>query len=208
MKRPRAKVGDRFGRLTLQTITRPMCWCICDCGTRKMFQKQHVVSGHTKSCGCYRKDGDYRATHGHHRKGAMSPTYQVWASMMTRCLNPNCQAYPLYGGRGITVCERWKKFENFIQDVGDRPTGLTIERRNNDGNYEPTNCYWATRVQQANNTRKNVIVTFRGETSTFSQMARKHGLDERSCFSRLYNLRWPMDKIFSTPINHKFRPIP
>lgn len=90
-------------------------------------------------------------SHGHTRNRTTSPTYRTWVNMMTRCENPKASQYASYGGRGITICERWHSFENFIADVGERPDGHTLDRVNNDGNYEPGNCRWATKVEQCRN---------------------------------------------------------
>lgn len=99
--------------------------------------------------------------HGHGRRKSRTGTYHSWAGVISRCLNPNEPAFPYYGGRGIQVCERWRDFRNFLTDMGERPNGLTIDRIDVDGNYEPGNCRWATRLVQSQN-RRPVLVCKRG----------------------------------------------
>ncbi len=124
--------------------------CVCSCGTTKTVYGNHLVSGNIKSCGCLKVERS--TTHGQ----SQSLEYFIWGSMIQRCTNPKSNSYPNYGGRGVSVCDRWMKFENFIEDMGEKPDPeLTIERRDNDKGYSPENCYWATRTAQARNIRGN-----------------------------------------------------
>lgn len=122
-----------------------------------------------------------------------SRTYQAWADMKSRCSNPRQPKFAYYGGRGITVCERWLKFENFLADMGEAPEGLTLDRINNDGNYEPSNCRWATRFEQSNNTRLTSRITFNGATLSRSEWARRLGISSDTLAHRLKR-GWPLEK--------------
>ena len=153
----------------------PHYWnCICSCGNKKIIRGTHLKDGTTQSCGCFKIEKV--TTHGHTRKGRASPTYQSWNSMIKRCTNPNTKRYSDWGGRGITVCDRWlHSFENFLADMGECPEGLTLDRIDNDGNYEPSNCKWGTYKEQRYNQRKHknsVYLTFNGETKLQEYYAR------------------------------------
>lgn len=176
--------GQRFGRLFVDGFAGVdrggnRRWkCTCDCGTVLTATSSHLTLGHTRSCGCLRveiskKWGESRKgisvnlVHGQSGGPAAqrgrglsrgTRTYSAWKAMRQRCLNPKHEKYRYYGGRGITVCERWKSFTNFMADMGEAPPGLTIERINNDGNYEPGNCKWATMKEQRNNQRPKRVV--------------------------------------------------
>lgn len=157
--------GKKFGRWTVQSerIVRPpnqIMWrCICECGTDKYVSINTLKNGESKSCGCYRDDKASLNSRKHgftKYKGGRSPQfpeYTTWASMKQRCYDRNNQSYPRYGGRGITVCDRWKNsFENFLEDMGCKPNPkMTIDRINNGGNYEPGNCKWSSRLEQSRN---------------------------------------------------------
>lgn len=162
-----ALAGQRFGRLTVlqeSEVRRHgyIFWrCLCDCGSGCLVASNKLRTGHTRSCGCLQREHarnrvailSSRNTRHGHCVGKPSRAYRAWGDMLSRCNDPNNRRYPDYGGRGICVCERWRKFENFLADMGDPPLGQSLDRRNNDGNYEPGNCRWATRSQQQRNKR-------------------------------------------------------
>lgn len=161
-------IGQTFGRLTvLARMTKigekNVRWlCYCTCGNKKLVYSANLVNGNVQSCGCLRKElnegNEFGLKHGHNRRpeyGGQSPTYTTYYKMLDRCYNENNLHYDYYGGRGITVCDRWREsFENFLEDMGERPRGLTLDRYPDmNGNYEPGNCRWATKKEQAQNTR-------------------------------------------------------
>lgn len=143
--------GKRFGRLLVRSrvgTNTPVQWkCKCDCGKTTIVVSQRLREGQTKSCGCFHKE--VITKHGKHN----SATYKVWENMLTRCRNPNTPFYKDYGGRGIRVCKRWLAFSNFLADMGERPKGLTLDRRNTNGHYCPSNCRWISSKLQLRNRR-------------------------------------------------------
>lgn len=156
--------GRRFGRLHVLSLFSKRSgivrWlCRCDCGREDDFLSANLLSGDSTSCGCYarQKLAERSMTHGHAPRGNFSPTYGSWANMMTRCTNENFPYYDNYGGRGITVCERWHSFENFLEDMGDRPGNRSLDRIDNNAGYFPGNCRWATASEQAYNRRVKKI---------------------------------------------------
>lgn len=154
-------VGQQFGRWTVisrepNTKQGWSTWlCHCECGNKKTLVGTVLTQGKSRSCGCLHREMciERSTKHGHATNG-ISPTYHSWASMLARCNNPNNTSYPDWGGRGIGVCERWSDFRNFLLDMGEKPPNTSIDRINNDGNYEPSNCRWATAIQQRRNRRQ------------------------------------------------------
>lgn len=159
---------------------------VCDCGNQGTARTDHLLGGRIKRCGdCAAAALAARATHGHTRHATSSRTYKSWRSMRERCNNPAAPNYAIYGGRGITVCERWQQFENFLADMGARPEGKSIDRIDNNKGYSPDNCRWATPLEQQSNTRKAHLVTFGGETHTIGEWARKLGMHRSTLGRRL-----------------------
>ena len=191
---PRCKdlSGQRFGKLiVLRPVGRDkggrILWlCRCDCGNETVVLGGHLRSGHTRSCGCL--PGMLR--HGACTNRHCTPEYQTWSGMRQRCQNPNSSGYQYYGGRGIKVCKRWQKFENFLIDMGKRPEGMTLDRIDNDSGYYQKNCRWATFHEQRCNSRPfsrgphrqkwflgfNTITGEFDEDNNQREFARRHGL--------------------------------
>lgn len=158
--------------------------CQCDCGKTLQVAVKHLVSGHTRSCGCLSCEqcGTLRRRHGMWN----TPEFWIWHSMKQRCLNPNTEGYHLYGGRGIQVCDRWLDFANFITDMGQRPSSKhTIERNNSDGDYEPSNCRWATTKEQARNRSTNRKFTMDAQTLCLTDWATRTGIKFQTLKQRL-----------------------
>lgn len=151
----------------------------------------HLRRGRVVSCGCWAADkARARAMHGL----SNSRTYTAWRSMLNRCRRPADSHYADYGGRGIQVCALWDKFMPFLADMGQCPDGMQIERKDVNGNYEPSNCVWATRKAQANNTRRNVRMTYMGESLTLKQVSEKCGVNYKLLYWRVRVAKWPLEK--------------
>lgn len=193
------ETGERFGRLTvlakgpkLASSNHGRYACICDCGRVSLPRQGYLLNGKVRSCGCVTT-----RTHGKRH----TPEYTVWAGMKDRCLRPNSQRWKHYGGRGITVCDRWKdSFENFLADMGPKPTPEhSIDRVDNNGNYEPSNCRWATHTEQSRNRRTNLLITYRGQTKSLGVWCALLGLERGTVKHRL-RTGWTLDEAFQTPV--------
>ena len=211
-------LGQQFGRLSIVAfhayIHQAAHWkALCDCGTFITCSASMLRSGHTKSCGCLRREivSKLSTARGAARilvpgKPKM-PEYAVWRAMVRRCHNPHDAAFKNYGARGILVCEAWRhNYLAFLADMGERHSAAySIERVNNDGNYCPENCIWATSKAQAQNTRHNRFITYEGVTLTIGEWARR--LDTSDGTIR-YRLRqgWSLEKALTTPIQYKKTP--
>ena len=185
MKYPLNVTGLQFTRLRAvaragSNVSRQSLWlCECSCGASHTVMRASLVSGASRSCGCLQKEvasasGKLRKTHGHTARGNPTPEYRAWQHMKDRCYNESCQDFKYHGGRGISVCEEWRNsFEQFYADMGPRPSPeLTLEREDNDGNYEPNNCVWATRTAQSRNRR---FVVMNPELASDLRMATQRG---------------------------------
>ena len=199
--------GTQFGRLTVirfNGITKSniyMWQCVCECGNKKTVSSSNLKRGYTRSCGCIRVENAKRTalincdttTHG------MTGTteYRTWQAMKKRCINPKDKYYSIYGGRGIKVCDRWlESFENFFEDMGEKPTpSHTLDRfPNKNGNYELTNCRWATQKEQQNNRTNNHIIEHEGLSLTLSQWSEKLGIKSSTLRERLRKRGWSTEE--------------
>lgn len=194
--------GSRFGRWTVfrHCAIIGRWWCRCDCGTKKRVAARSLVSGRSKSCGCSKRGGSSGRKHGMSR----SPTYFAWQGMKERCYNPRSKRYYDYGGRGIKVCDPWRhSFEAFLADMRPKPEGMTLDRIDTNGNYEPSNCRWATALQQGQNTRRNHLITIGGTTLILTEWARRMGLKQESIRNRLRR-GWSEVDAVTTPVNPRY----
>lgn len=196
-------IGRRFGRMVVtgyygRTSYNAIMWmCRCDCGAEKPVSGKNLSGGRVLSCGCYSKERSTR--HGQ----SYTRTYSIWTGMIQRCVNPRATEWENYGARGISVCEEWGDFANFYSDMGDCPDGLTLDRINVNGNYEPSNCRWATYREQARNRRNNVTVLFMGEERCLSDLAAELGIPVNTMFYR-YRNGWSIERLVKQP-NYKKR---
>ncbi len=200
-------VGAKCGRLTLlskERRTQGDGWrCRCECGKQHWTEAYLLLRGLCKSCGCLKRESlcPRKLIHGQKR----TKTYRTWSRMKERCLRPNHKSYGDYGGRGITVCERWLTFANFFEDMGHAPNGLQLDRRDNSGNYEPSNCRWVDTRTQQRNTRANRILTAFGESKTMIEWTEdmRCGVTKDTLWHRL-DEGWPTEEAITRPLRYQF----
>jgi len=191
------KTGKRFGRLLVLGVAgkigKNTKWhCICDCGNRSTPYGGALNAGESRSCGCLQKESIKK----HGLSG--TPIYRIWYGMLHRCNRKSDPNYKYYGGRGITVCDKWSKsVEDFYSDMGEPPKGMSIDRKDNNGNYAPENCRWATPIQQARNTRKTLNIKFRGKTQCLTAWANEIGMSRQTLSIRLKR-GWSVEDALTT----------
>jgi hypothetical protein len=191
---PKEKIGTKHGRLLILSIInikgKSFYRCHCDCGTEKIIPPANLKR--TFSCGCLNSELAKKrmTTHGMRR----TAEYRIWSNILSRCTNKHVKKYPIYGGRGITVCDRWLKFENFHADMGPRPSPKhSIDRIKNEQGYNKDNCRWALDVIQANNRRDNRMLEYKGKKQSLALWAREIGINYDTLKSRI-NRGWSFEK--------------
>lgn len=200
--------GQKFGRLTAvryigKSKGKQTMWeCLCDCGNTVNVQQQNLKNGHTKSCGCYNIDCimERQRTHGETR----TRIYRIWHDMNYRCSSPKHRSYPLYGGKGVKVCDAWRDYETFRDWAFQNgyEDGLSIDRIDSEKDYCPENCRWATDTEQANNTNRNRYYTIDGVTDTLANLCRKYNMPYATISSRLRD-GWDIVDALTLPIGQK-----
>lgn len=196
-------IGQRFGRMVVMSLSpiratdgKPQWLLRCDCGSDVHLATTRLRSMGQISCGCATHYKGKNTTHGLSK----TPTYQAWGAMLDRCTNPKNARFNRYGGRGINVCERWRSFENFIADMGEKPAGKSLDRfPDTNGNYEPGNCRWATAVQQGRNRARTVYVEFRGERRPATEWAEILGFPRWTITCRLHQ-GWTPERALTQPL--------
>lgn len=199
-------IGNVYGQLTVldeldQAGRSRRVLCRCSCGVEKPFYLGNLRKGYTTSCGCHRRkvSGSRLTTHGAYG----TPTHDAWRRMIHRCYNKSNRQFKDYGGRGISVCERWRaNYPAFLYDMGEIPEGMSLDRIDTDGNYELSNCRWATSKQQNRNRRNNRIITAFGISRCMSEWAEVTGITVGAIHSRIKR-RWTAERAVSVPMRGK-----
>lgn len=209
--------GQKFSRLTVEKYVgknkrgRSLWLCRCDCNKEVTVNSSDLKTGNTKSCGCFKKEiasqiGKSNKIHGY----THTPTHNTWLAMNRRCNDINDCHYKDYGGRGITVCDRWNpkrggSFNNFLEDMGERPLGKTLDRIDNDESYCKENCKWSTPKEQSRNMRTNRIETFNGKTQCWIAIAEDYKISPQALNYRINVLGWSPEKALTTSLMRKHK---
>lgn len=210
MLKPVDLTGQRFGRLVVLERAANDKWghhkwlCRCNCEDRNevIVAGNSLKSRRTRSCGCLLKEWATRrfTTHGHAKRGKTTRTYLSWVGMIQRCRNPNDKYYKDYGGRGITVCKRWEKFPNFLEDMGESPHRYQIDRENNNKGYSKENCRWVTSKINNRNKRNSRLITYEGKTKPVVQWAEEYNIPYQALYQRIYKRGWSIRRALTVPI--------
>lgn len=208
-------IGQRFGRLLVigraenSKLGKARWICECECGGGTIAYSCSLVSGHTLSCGCYQRDAmkkfnsKTKTIHGACVDSQRTRLYIIWSGMKQRCYDENCHSFPDYGGRGIRICNEWRidfnKFRAWAMANGYSDE-LSIDRKDNEGNYEPANCRWSTEEEQCNNQRSNRLFTIYGRTQTLSQWVKEYGAEYWLVWQRVNRYNMPLIKALTTPV--------
>jgi hypothetical protein len=191
MRNPPVQIGERYGRwIVLERAAngngrRRHYHCRCDCGTERTVRGESLRNGVSASCGCLREELHVAAITKHGGSASGSSIYKIWLGMRARCSNPHTAYWHIYGGKGIKVDPRWDDFAIFLADMGPRPKGYSIERRDGNGDYTPNNCYWASPREQSRNTSRCRYITWNGETKVITEWAEITGISRSTIYKRL-----------------------
>ena len=194
-------IGKKYNRLTILDAFMKnryhMAKCQCDCGKIVITRISALKNNSIKSCGCYQKEMFLKRITKHNQWGI--PAYTSWDSMIQRCRNKKSRPYVYYGARGITVCDRWLEFSNFLEDMGNRPEKTELERIDNNKGYYKENCRWATRKEQMRNTRQNAFVEYKGEKIPFYEIESRFGIKRTVVWERLHKMKWSVEDALTIP---------
>ena len=203
--------GLRFGRLLVirregavkRGTAQPTWLCQCDCGESKIALGASLRGGVVKSCGCIKRENGPRINRSHGMSGSL--TYNSWRAMKERCDNPNNSHYAIYGGRGVRYRPEWGSFEHFYADMGDRPRGTTLDRKDPNGEYSKDNCLWATAKEQSRNTTRSVFITWGGKTLCLKDWAKELGILHGALQYRLKH--WPFEIAMTASKDYTHNPL-
>lgn len=191
--------GKKFGTLTAIEYLGNRKWLVnCDCGEQRAMLSLNLKR-QNKTCGGYAHGLPSRKTHGYTHKS----THDVWRGMLQRCNDPNTKAYIYYGAKGVKVCDRWHKFENFLSDMGEKLPGTMIDRINSNGDYEPQNCIWTTRFHQNRNKSSNVNIEWNGKIQCLKDWSTELGIQYKTLYARVQILKWSIQEAFTQPCRYR-----